>query len=77
LDGLPGKYEAREVDAKIEKALTRIYEVIVGVFLLLMAAYLICGDHMQPATDKFCPICREKERIAREKEMNPKVMPYS
>ncbi len=30
-------------------------------------AYLICGDHMQPATDKFCPICREKERMAREK----------
>jgi hypothetical protein len=31
-------------------------------------AYLICGDHMQPATDKFCPICREKERIARDHE---------
>ncbi|MCK9570256.1 hypothetical protein M0R72_15025 [Candidatus Pacearchaeota archaeon] len=30
----------REVDAKIEKALTRIYEVIVGVFLLLMAAFV-------------------------------------
>jgi hypothetical protein len=28
------------VDAKIEKALTRIYEVIVGVFLLLMAEFV-------------------------------------
>jgi hypothetical protein len=44
---------------------------------ITLDAYITCSDHMQPATDKFCPMCREKERIAREKEMNPKVMPYS
>jgi hypothetical protein len=28
-------------------------------------AYLICGDHMRPAIDKFCLICRERDRKAR------------
>jgi len=31
-------------------------------------AYIVCNGHMRPATEKYCPICREKERIAREKE---------
>jgi hypothetical protein len=30
----------REVDSKIEKALTRIYEIMAAVFLLLLAAFV-------------------------------------
>ena len=30
----------REVDSKIEKALTRIYEIMFGVFILLLAAFV-------------------------------------
>jgi hypothetical protein len=29
-------------------------------------AYIACDGHMRPATEKYCMICREKERIARD-----------
>jgi len=35
----------------------------------MIQAFIQCDDHMYPATEKYCPICREKERIAREHEL--------